>query len=92
VAQPKHALPPASLGQSQIEFVKRAFLDGYRSAAHTQEKIDGVAVVFLGDRAGMAAATLTEISRWQKGTISDKVFLERCFLSPPDAFRDIARH
>jgi hypothetical protein len=92
VAQPKHALPAASLGQTQMEFAKRAFLDGYRSAAHTQDKIDGVAVVFLGEKAGMAAATLNEISRWQKGTISDKVFLERCFLSPPDAFRDIAKH
>jgi hypothetical protein len=92
VAQPKRAIPTASLGQTQMEFAKRAFLDGYRSAAHTQEKIAGIAVVFLGDKAGMAAATLSEISLWHKGTISDKVFLERCFLSPPDAFRDIAKH
>jgi hypothetical protein len=92
VAQPKHAIPTGSLGQSQIEFAKRAFVDGYRSAAHSQGKIDGVAVVFLGDKAGMAAATLTEIGRWQKGTISDKLFLERCFLSPPDAFRDLTKH
>jgi len=91
VAQPKRAIPSASLGQTQMEFAKRAFLDGYRSAAHAQEKIDGVAVVFLGDKAGMAAATLSEISLWHKGSISDKVFLERCFLSPPDAFRDIAK-
>jgi hypothetical protein len=92
VAQPKHAIPTESLGQSQIEFAKRAFLDGYRSATHSQEKIDGVAVVFLGDKAGMAAATLTEINRWHKGTISDKLFLERCFLSPPEAFHDVAKH
>jgi hypothetical protein len=39
----------------------------------------------------MAAATLSEINRWHKGTISDKLFLERCFLSPADAFRDIAK-
>ena len=92
VAQPRHAIPQESLGRSQIEFAKRAFVDGYRAAAHSQEKIDGVAVVFLGDKAGMAAATLTEINRWHKGTISDKLFLERCFLSPPEAFRDIAEH
>ena len=92
VAQPKHSIPSESLGQSQIEFAKRAFLDGYRSAAHSQEKIDGVAVVFLGDKAGMAAATLAEITRWHKGTISDKLFLERCFLSPPEAFRDNPNH
>jgi hypothetical protein len=92
VAQPKRAIPQESLGQSQMDFAKQAFLDGFRSAAHSQEKIDGVAVVFLGDKAGMAAATLPEISRWRKGAISDKVFLERCFLSPPEAFRDIPKH
>jgi hypothetical protein len=92
MAQPKHAIPKDSLGQSQIEFAKHAFLDGYRTAAHSQEKIVGVAVLFLGDKAGVAAATLTDIDRWQKGTLSDKLFLARCSLSPPDAFRDAAKH
>ena len=92
VAQPKHAIPRDSLGQSQIEFAKHAFLDGYRTAAHSQEKIVGVAVLFLGDKAGVAAATLTDIDRWQKGTLSDKLFLARCSLSPPDAFRDATKH
>lgn len=91
VAQPRHAIPKESLGQSQIEFAKHAFLDGYRAAAHSQDKIDGVAVVFLGDRAGMAAATVTDITRWHKGAVSDKLFLEHCYLSPPDAFRDIPK-
>jgi len=65
VAQPKHAIPKDSLGQTQIEFAEHAFLDGYRTAAHSQEKIVGVAVMFLGDKAGIAAATLTDIDRWQ---------------------------
>lgn len=91
VAQPMHAIPKDSLGQSQIEFAKRAFLDGYRAAAHSQEKIVGVAVVFLGDKAGMAAATLADINQWRKSAISDKLFLERCSLSPPDSFRDTPR-
>lgn len=92
VAQPKHAISKDSLGASQITFAKQAFLDGYRAAAHSQEKIVGVAVVFLGDKAGVAAATLTDINQWNKGAISDKLFLERCSLSPPDAFRDAAQH
>jgi len=92
VAQPKHAIPKDSLGQTQIEFAEHAFLDGYRTAAHSQEKIVGVAVMFLGDKAGVAAATLTDIDRWQKGTLTDKLFLARCSLSPPDAFRDAAKH
>lgn len=92
MAQPKHAIPKDSLGQSQIEFAMHAFLDGYRTAAHSQEKIVGVAVLFLGDKAGVAAATLTDIERWQKGTLSDKLFLARCSLSPPDAFRDTVKH
>jgi hypothetical protein len=92
VAQPKHEIPTESLGHTQMEFAKHAFLDGYRAAAHSQQKLDGVAVVFLGDKAGMAAATLTDINRWHNGAVSDKLFLERCFLSPPEAFRDIAKH
>jgi len=92
VAQPRHAIPQDSLGRAQIDFAKRAFVDGYRAAAHSQEKIDGVAVVFLGDKAGMVAATLPEITQWHKGAISEKLFLERCFLSPPEAFRDGGAH
>ena len=81
-----------SLGQDQMEFAKRAFLDRYRSTAHSQEKIDGVAVVFLGEKAGMAAATLAEITQWYKGAVSNQHFLERGFLSPPEAFHDIAKN
>ena len=92
MAQPKHAIPKDSLGRSQIEFAMHAFLDGYRTAAHSQEKIVGVAVLFLGDKAGVAAATLTDIDRWQKGSLSDTLFLARCSLSPPDAFRDAVKH
>jgi hypothetical protein len=92
VAQPKRAIPSASRGQTQMEFAKRAFLDSYRSAAHTQEKINGVAVVFLGDKTGMAAPRSARSAFGPKAVFPTKVFLERCFLSPPDAFRDMAKH
>ena len=45
-----------------------------------------------GDKAGVAAATLTDMNRWQEDTISDKLFLAGCSPSPPDAFRDAAKH
>ena len=92
VAQPKHPISKDSLGASQITFAKQAFLDGYRASTHSQEKIVGVAVIFLGDKAGVAAATLADINQWNRGAISEKLFLERCSLSPPDAFRDAAQH
>jgi len=87
-AQPTRTIPVAILGQTQFQFVKHVFTLGYREAAHTQQSMAGVVVVFLGDKGGVAAATLTDIHRWRDGTITDKVFLERCSFDPPEAFRD----
>jgi hypothetical protein len=87
-AQPSRAIPNGILGQSQFRFVKHVFTEGYREAAHSEQPISGVVVVFLGDKGGVAAATLADIRRWRDGAISDKIFLERCSLDPPESFRD----
>ncbi len=87
-AQPSRAIPDGILGQSQLRFVKHIFTEGYREAAHSEQPISGVVVVFLGDKGGVASATLTDIRRWRDSAISDKVFLERCSFDPPESFRD----
>jgi hypothetical protein len=87
-AQPSRAIPDGILGQSQFRFVKHVFMEGYREAAHSEQPISGVVVVFLGDKGGVAAATLADIRRWRDGAISDKAFIERCSLDPPESFRD----
>jgi hypothetical protein len=89
-AQPNRAIPGAILGQSQFAFAKHIFTEGYREAMHSEQPMSGVVVVFLGDKGGVAAATLADIRRWRDGAITDKVFFERCSFDPPESFRDAA--
>jgi hypothetical protein len=89
-AQPNRAIPAAILGQSQFAFAKHIFTEGYREAMHSEQPMSGVVVVFLGDKGGVAAATLVDIRRWRDGAITDKVFFERCSFDPPESFRDAA--
>jgi hypothetical protein len=89
-AQPNRAIPSSILGQSQFAFAKHIFTEGYREAMHSEQPMSGVVVVFLGDRGGVAAATLADIRRWRDGAITDKVFFERCSFDPPESFRDAA--
>ena len=89
-AQPNRAIPGAILGQSQFAFAKHIFTEGYREAMHSEQPMSGVVVVFLGDKGGVAAATLADIRRWRDGAITDKVFFERCSFDPPESFHDAA--
>lgn len=91
-AQPQRNVPEATLGRSQVEFAKQVFIDGYREANHTDQPAEGVVVVFLGEKGGVAAASLADIRRWRDGLITDKAFLERCSFDPPDSFRDESKH
>jgi hypothetical protein len=87
-AQPNRAIPNAMLGQSQFAFAKHIFTEGYREAMHSEQPMSGIVVVFLGDKGGVAAATLADIRRWRDGAITDKIFFERCSFDPPESFRD----
>jgi len=89
-AQPSRAIPDAILGQSQFQFAKHVFTEGYREATHSDQPMSGVVVVFLGNKGGVAAATLADIRRWRDGAISDKAFIERCSLDPPESFHDVS--
>ena len=87
-AQPTRAISGSILGQSQFQFAKYIFTEGYREATHSEQQMSGVVVIFFGDKGGVAAATLADIRRWRDGAISDKVFFERCSFDPPESFRD----
>jgi hypothetical protein len=87
-AQPSRQLPESALGQNQLQFAEYTFVEGYRAATHSQQQIDGVVVVFLGQKGGVAAATLADIRRWHEGYLTDKLFLDRCSLDPANSFYD----
>jgi hypothetical protein len=61
---------------AQLMFEERAEVAG---------PVEGIVVVFLGDP-GVAAATVRDIRRWTRGTLSDAAFRARCSLDPPRAF------
>lgn len=87
-AEPNGKMPEATLGQAQMDFAKQVFVDGFREASHTDQPVAGVVVVFLGEKGGVAAATLPDIRRWREGMIPDKEFFKRCSFDPPNSFRD----
>jgi hypothetical protein len=90
-AQPAKAVSPNMLGQAQLDFAKQTFILGYREAVHSQTPIQGVVVVFLGAKGGVAAAMLSDIRRWREGLTPDKQFLVRCSFDPPESFRDVTK-
>jgi hypothetical protein len=91
-AQPAKSIQQNMLGQAQLEFAKQIFTLGYREAVHSETPVEGIVVVFLGAKGGVAAATLADIKRWREGLTPDKQFLARCSFDPPESFRDVAKH
>jgi len=45
--------------------------------------------VFLGNKGGVAAATLLDIRQWVEGGLGDEAFVNRCSLDPQAEFRRI---
>jgi hypothetical protein len=73
----------------RLAFVEKVFSDRYREIAHgAGDPVDGVVIIFLDQRGGVAAATLDDIRLWVEGSMSSSSFLKKCSLDPPSAFRD----
>lgn len=87
-ARPDGSLLNVGTGD-RLTFVQRIFTDRYREIAHgASDSVDGVVVIFLDERGGVAAATMEDIRLWVEGTISSSNFLRKCSLDPPSAFHD----
>jgi hypothetical protein len=61
----------------------------FRSVNQSATGVEGVVVVFMGSRGGVAAATLADIQQWVQGGLGDEAFVNRCSLDPLDEFRRI---
>ena len=73
----------------RLAFVEKVFTNRYREIAHgAGDPVDGVVVIFLDQRGGVAAATLDDIRLWVEGGISSSTFLKKCSLDPPTAFQE----
>jgi hypothetical protein len=85
-AQPARSIPENLLGKSQFDLSKHVFTEGFRAATHSEQNFAGVVVVFLGEKGGVASATIADIKRWREGSLTDKQFLARCSFDPPESF------
>lgn len=73
----------------RLQFVQKVFSDRYREMAHSaQDTAEGIVVIFMDDRGGVAAASLDDIRQWVEGGLTDSAFLKRCSLDPPGAFHE----
>jgi hypothetical protein len=88
-AQPRGILSDMAGDDAKLAYTKRVFMSRFRSVTQSATGVEGVVVVFLGSKGGVAAATLTDIQQWVEGGLADEAFVNRCSLDPPDEFRRI---
>lgn len=84
--QSRGLLADLSGDNAKLAYVKGIFGSRYREVTGKSPEVEGVVVVFLGNKGGVAAATLTDIRQWVEGGLGDKAFLNRCSLDPPAVF------
>jgi len=84
--QARGLLADLSGDSAKLAYAKGIFESRYRAATEENPEVEGVVVVFLGNKGGVAAATLTDIRQWVEGGLAEKAFLNRCSLDPPTVF------
>jgi hypothetical protein len=71
----------------KLRFAEHIFMERYRQAAHdSRNSVEGIVVIFLDKRGGVAAANLNDIQFWAEGSLTSSAFIKRCSLDPPGAF------
>ena len=88
-AQPRGLLSDMSGNDAKLAYAKRVFMTRFKSANPSATGVEGVVVVFMGTRGGIAAATLADIQQWVEGGLGDEAFVNRCSLDPLAEFRRI---
>lgn len=88
-AQPRGLLSDMASQDAKLGYAKRIFESRYRTVLQSKTEVEGVVVVFLGARGGVAAATLNDIRQWVEGALADEAFLNRCSLDPLAEFRTL---
>ena len=75
----------------KLRFAEHIFMERYRQAAHdSRNSVEGIVVIFLDQRGGVAAANLDDIHFWADGSLTSAAFVKKCSLDPPGAFESPA--
>jgi hypothetical protein len=88
-AQPRGLLSDMSGNDAKLSYAKRVFMTRFKSVNPAATGVEGVVVVFIGNRGGIAAATLADIQQWVEGGLGDDAFVNRCSLDPLAEFKRI---
>jgi len=88
-AQPRGLLSDMGAEDAKLGYAKRIFQSRYRTVSQSKVDVEGVVVVFLGSRGGVAAAALSDIGQWIEGRLAEEAFVNRCSLDPPTEFRSM---
>ena len=91
-AQPRGLLSDLVNEDAKLGYAKHIFESRFHSLSQTKTDVEGVVVVFLSNRGGVAAATLPDIRQWIEGGLADEAFVNRCSLDPPAEFRSMHLH
>jgi Bacterial SH3 domain len=72
---------------AKLRFVEFLLRDRGREALHdSQNKLDGIVVIFLDESSGVAAASFSDVRQWLDGNLTEAAFLKKCSLDPPSQF------
>jgi len=75
----------------KLLFAEHIFMERYRQATHdSRNSVEGIVVIFLDKRGGVAAANLDDIHFWAEGSLSSTAFIKRCSLDPTGAFSNLS--
>jgi len=90
-AQPASRIIP-NIAAAKARFAEAIFAQRYREATHSPDNsLQGIVVIFLDKRGGVAAARLDDIGYWLGGTLTRDGFLARCSFDPVGAFPAVTR-
>jgi hypothetical protein len=90
-AQPASRITP-NIAAAKLRFAEAIFAERYREATHSADNsLQGIVVIFLDKRGGVAAARLDDIGYWLVGALTTDAFLARCSFDPVGAFPVVTR-
>jgi hypothetical protein len=81
----------SSSAAEKRKFAKYLLLKTYRDMSESQQKVDGVVIVFDSADGGQVAVTMESLKALQDGSITDAAFWQACSLDPPEAFQPSAK-
>jgi hypothetical protein len=81
----------SSSAAEKRKFAKYLLLKAYKDMSESQQKVDGVVIVFDSADGGQIAATMENLKALQDGSITDAAFWKACSLDPPESFQPSAK-